>query len=263
MSGKGFIHLHLHSQYSLLDGAVTFEGLFERCKKLGMNAVAVTDHGNMFGAVEFYTKAKAAEIKPIIGIEAYIAPGSRFDRTKTSISDAAYHLILLAENNAGYRNLLKLASTGYVDGFYYRPRIDKEILAQCHEGIICATACLKGEVTAAAASGDMKAARAAAESYLKIFGPERFFIEIQRHQGDGPDPSQALIDLANELGVGLVATNDVHFLMEEDYEAHNCPLRHQHGQARRRSGPDDLPAGRVSQERRRDAGAISGSAAGL
>ena len=113
MPNKGFTHLHLHSQYSLLDGAVTFEGLFERCKKLGMNAVAVTDHGNMFGAVEFYTKAKAAEIKPIIGIEAYIAPGSRFDRTKTSISDAAYHLILLAENNAGYRNLLKLASTGY------------------------------------------------------------------------------------------------------------------------------------------------------
>ncbi len=222
MSGKGFIHLHLHSQYSLLDGAVTFEGLFERCKKLGMNAVAVTDHGNMFGTVEFYTKAKAAEIKPIIGIEAYIAPGSRFDRTKTSISDAAYHLILLAENNAGYRNLLKLASTGYVDGFYYRPRIDKEVLAECHEGIICATACLKGEVTGAAASGDMKTARQAAESYLKIFGPERFFIEIQRHQGDGSDPTAALIDLANELGVGLIATNDVHFLSEEDHEAHNA-----------------------------------------
>jgi DNA polymerase-3 subunit alpha len=222
MPNKGFTHLHLHSQYSLLDGAVTFEGLFERCKTLGMNAVAVTDHGNMFGAVEFYTKAKAAEIKPIIGIEAYIAPGSRFDRTKTSISDAAYHLILLAENNAGYRNLLKLASTGYVDGFYYRPRIDKEVLAECHEGIICATACLKGEVTAAAASGDMKAARLAAESYLKIFGPERFFIEIQSHQGDEPHVREALIDLANELGVGLIATNDVHFLSEDDHEAHNC-----------------------------------------
>jgi len=222
MPSKGFTHLHLHSQYSLLDGAVTFEGLFERCKKLGMNAVAVTDHGNMFGAVEFYTKAKAAEIKPIIGIEAYVAPGSRLDRTKTSISDAAYHLILLAQDNTGYRNLLKLASAGYVDGFYYRPRIDKQILAECHEGIICATACLKGEVTVAAASGDMKAARQAAESYLKIFGPERFFIELQRHQSDGPDPCEALIDLANELGVGLIATNDVHFLTEEDHEAHNC-----------------------------------------
>jgi DNA polymerase-3 subunit alpha len=212
----------LHSQYSLLDGAVTFEGLFERCKKLGMNAVAVTDHGNMFGAVEFYKKAQAAQIKPIIGIEAYVAPGSRLDRTKSSISDAAYHLILLAENNTGYRNLLKLASTGYIDGFYYRPRIDKEILAECHEGLICATACLKGEVTAAAAGGDLKAARQAAESYLKIFGPERFFLEIQRHQSDGPDPTAALIDLANELGVGLVATNDVHFLSEDDHEAHNC-----------------------------------------
>jgi len=222
MSGKGFTHLHLHSQYSLLDGAVTFEKLFERCKKLGMNTVAVTDHGNMFGAVEFYTKARAAEIKPILGIEAYIAPGSRLDRTKTSISDAAYHLVLLAENNTGYQNLLKLASTGYLDGFYYRPRIDKEVLAECHEGIICATACLKGEVTAAAANGDMKAARRAAESYLKIFGPERFFIELQRHQGDGPDPTAALIDLANELGVGLIATNDVHFLAEDDYEAHNA-----------------------------------------
>jgi DNA polymerase-3 subunit alpha len=187
-----------------------------------MNAVAMTDHGNMFGAVEFYKKAQAAQIKPIIGIEAYVAPGSRLDRTKTSISDAAYHLILLAENNTGYRNLLKLASTGYIDGFYYRPRIDKEILAECHEGLICATACLKGEVTAAAAGGDLKAARQAAESYLKIFGPERFFLEIQRHQSDGPDPTGALIDLANELGVGLVATNDVHFLSEDDHEAHNC-----------------------------------------
>ncbi len=222
MPDKGFTHLHLHSQYSLLDGAISFERLFDRCKKLGMHAVAVTDHGNMFGAVEFYTKAKAAEIKPIIGIEAYIAPGSRFDRTKTAISDAAFHLILLAENNAGYRNLLKLASTGYVDGFYYRPRIDKEVLAECHEGLICATACLKGEVTAAVAAGDMKAAKQAAESYLKIFGPERFFIELQSHQGDQPHVRQGLIDLANELGIGLIATNDVHFLEREDYEAHNC-----------------------------------------
>ena len=155
-----------------------------------MDAVAVTDHGNMFGAVEFYTKAKAAEIKPIIGIEAYIAPGSRFDRTKTAISDAAYHLILLAENTAGYRNLLKLASIGFVEGFYYRPRIDKEVLAECNEGLICATACLKGEVTAAVLAGDMKAARKAAESYLKIFGPERFFIELQSHQGDQPQSTR-------------------------------------------------------------------------
>ena len=222
MASKGFTHLHLHSQYSLLDGAVKFGRLFSQCKNLGMDSVALTDHGNMFGVIEFYTKAGAAGVKPIIGIEAYIAPGSRFDRTKTSISDAAYHLILLAENNTGYQNLLKLASAGFLEGFYYRPRIDKEILAECHEGLICTTACLKGEVTAAVARGDEKAARAAAEDYLKIFGPERFFIELQRHEGDDPHVCEGLIDLANEMGVGLIATNDVHFLEEEDHEAHNC-----------------------------------------
>ncbi len=228
-----------------------------------MNAVAVTDHGNMFGAVEFYTKAKAAEIKPIIGIEAYIAPGSRFDRTKTSISDAAYHLILLAENNAGYRNLLKLASTGYIDGFYYRPRIDKEILAECHEGIICTTACLKGEVTAAAASGDMKAARQAAESYLKIFGPERFFIELQRHQGDGPDPT-AGPDRPGERARRRPDRHERRALSHRGGpRGPQLPLCHQHGQARRRPGPHDLSAGRLPQERRRDAEALPGGAAGL
>jgi len=222
MSGKGFTHLHLHSQYSLLDGAIAFGKLFKHCKKLGMGAVAVTDHGNMFGAVEFYAKGLAAHVKPILGIEAYLAPGSRFDRTKTGISDAAYHLILLAENNAGYQNLLKLASTGYLDGFYYRPRIDKEILAQCNEGIICTSACLKGELAAEIARGNEQAARAKAESYVKIFGPERFFIEIQEHEGDGPNTTEGLVDLANKMGLGLVATNDVHFLQESDHEAHNC-----------------------------------------
>ncbi len=222
MSGKGFTHLHLHSQYSLLDGAISLDNLLKQCHKLGMESVAVTDHGNLFGVVEFYTRAVAAHIKPIIGIEAYVAPGSRFDRTKTSIADAAYHLILLAQSNAGYQNLLKLASTGYLDGFYYRPRIDKEILAELNEGLICTTACFKGEVPAAIANGDAKAARLAAESYLKIFGPERFFIEIQSHEGDKPDDLAGLIDLAKKLGIGLVATNDVHFLEQSDHEAHNC-----------------------------------------
>ena len=222
MPSKGFTHLHLHSQYSLLDGAIAFERLLKRCKKLDMASVAVTYHGNLFGAVEFYTKALASHIKPIIGIEAYVAPGSRLDRTKTTISDAAYHLILLAENNVGYQNLLKLASTGYLEGFYYRPRIDKDILAELNEGLICTTACIKGEVTSAMACGDEKAARLAAERFLKIFGPERFFIEIQSHEGDGPDVCQGLADLAKKMGLGLVATNDVHFLEESDHEAHNC-----------------------------------------
>ena len=222
MANKGFTHFHLHSQYSLLDGAITFDKLLKRCKKLQMDAVAVTDHGNLFGAVELYTKAIAAHIKPIIGIEAYVAPASRFDRTKTSIADAAYHLILLAENNRGYQNLLKLASIGFLEGFYYRPRIDKAILAELNEGLICASACLKGEIAAELSGGNEDAARRASESYLKIFGPDRFFIEIQKHQGDDPNVTSGLIDLARKIGVGLVATNDVHFLEENDHEAHNC-----------------------------------------
>jgi DNA polymerase-3 subunit alpha len=222
MLNKGFTHFHLHSQYSLLDGAITFDKLLKRCKKLQMDAVAVTDHGNLFGAVEFYTKAVAAHIKPIIGIEAYIAPGSRSDRTKTSIADAAYHLILLAENNRGYQNLLKLASIGFLEGFYYRPRIDKGILAELNEGLICTSACLKGEIAAEIAAGNEEAARRAAEGYLKIFGPDRFFIEIQKHEGDNPNVASGLIELARKMGVGLVATNDVHFLEEDDHEAHNC-----------------------------------------
>lgn len=222
MAGKGFTHLHLHSQYSLLDGAIGFGKLFDRCKELGMDSVAVTDHGNMFGAVEFYVKAKAAGIKPIIGIEAYIAPDSRFNKQKTSISDASSHLVLLAENNAGYKNLLKLSSIGFTEGFYYRPRIDKEILAQHSEGIICLTACLGGEIPQFLANGDEKAALKAAEDYVKIFGKDRFFIELQKHATDDVDVTGGLISIAEKMGLGMVVTNDVHFLNEDDYEAHNC-----------------------------------------
>ncbi|MHC4721017.1 MAG: DNA polymerase III subunit alpha, partial [Planctomycetota bacterium] len=222
MSSKGFTHLHLHSQYSLLDGAIPFGNLFKHCKQLQMDAVAVTDHGNLFGAVEFYTKARAAHIKPILGIEAYIAPRSRFDRTKSSITDAAYHLILLAEDNTGYKNLLKLATIGFTEGFYYRPRIDKQVLADLNEGLIATSACLKGELACLLANGDEKGAIAVVESYIKIFGPDRFFIEIQNHEDDDPQINQALINIANKMGLGLLATNDVHFLQEDDYEAHNC-----------------------------------------
>jgi len=222
MPAKGFVHLHLHSQYSLLDGAIRFEQLLQRCKALGMPAVAVTDHGNLFGVIEFYIKAIDAGIKPIIGMEAYIAPGSRFDRTKTRIADAAYHLVLLAENNTGYQNLLKLATIGYTEGFYYRPRIDKDILSELSEGLICTSACLKGEIASALSMGDEQGALRAAESYAQIFGPERFFIEVQRHQGDDPAVCEALVDVARKVGLGLVATNDVHFLDREDHEAHNC-----------------------------------------
>ena len=191
MPDKGFTHLHLHSQYSLLDGAVTFEGLFERCKKLGMNAVAVTDHGNMFGAVEFYTKAKAAEIKPIIGIEAYIAPGSRFDRTKTSISDAAYHLILLAENNAGYRTCSSWPAPVTSTGSTIGRESTRKSSPSAMKGSSARPPASRARSRPPRPAGDMKAARQAAESYLKIFGPERFFIELQSHQGDEPDAARA------------------------------------------------------------------------
>jgi DNA polymerase III subunit alpha len=222
MSGKGFAHLHVHTQYSLLDGAIKHEDLFRRCKELGMTSVAVTDHGNLFGAIEFFTKSKDTGVKPIIGLEAYIAPGSRYEKDKSGgISDAAYHLVLLAENNKGYQNLLRLASIGYTEGFYYRPRIDKEVLAGLSEGLICTSACIKGEVAAALARGDEAAATVAAESYLKIFGKEHFFIELQEHESlDMPDVRKPLIALARKLGVGLVATNDVHFLRPEDHDAH-------------------------------------------
>ena len=226
MPKNGFAHLHLHSQYSLLDGAISFGKLFARCKELGMDSVALTDHGNMFGAIEFYTKALAADIKPIIGIEAYLAPNSRFDKTGGGgVKENAYHLLLLAENLAGYRNLMKLSSIGFLEGFYYRPRVDKEILAQHSEGVICTTACVAGEVPVALTRGDVRAAREAAESYVKIFGPDRFFIEIQQHEdidGSMPDVRQPLIDLAKEMGLGTVVTNDVHFLDAEDYEAHGA-----------------------------------------
>ncbi|MEJ5259943.1 MAG: DNA polymerase III subunit alpha [Anaerohalosphaeraceae bacterium] len=222
MDDKGFIHLHLHTQYSLLDGAIQPDVLFERCRQLGMNAVAITDHGNLFGALDFYLQAQKYGIKPILGMEAYIAPGSRFERQKGGgVKDNTYHLLLLAENLKGYQNLLQLSSIGYTEGFYYRPRIDKEVLAQFSEGLICTSACIAGEIPTALVREDRQTARRAAQEYLKIFGPERFFIEIQQHENDEhPHLLPALVDLAKELGIGLVATNDVHFLNADDHEAH-------------------------------------------
>lgn len=224
MSDKGFTHLHLHTQYSLLDGAIPAEKLFTRCRELGMDSVGVTDHGNMFGVIDFYTKALAAGIKPILGMEAYIAPNSRFERQKGGgVKENSYHLLLLAENLTGYKNLLKLSSTGFVEGFYYRPRIDKEILSELNEGLICTSACIAGEVPSALVRDDWGAARKAVTDYLSIFGDERFFLEIQQHDDDEyPDLCAKMIDLAKQMGVGLVATNDVHFLNEDDHEAHDA-----------------------------------------
>ncbi len=224
MSDNGFTHLHLHTQYSLLDGAIAAPKLFARCKELGMESVAITDHGNMFGVVDFYTQAKAAGIKPILGIEAYIAPNSRFDKEKGGgVKENMFHLILLAENTTGYHNLLKLSTLGFTEGFYHRARIDKEILAEFNEGLICTSACIGGEVPRALVRDDWAAARQAVNDFLQIFGPDRFFLEIQRHDNDDhPELTGKMVELAGEMGVELVATNDVHFLNEDDFEAHNA-----------------------------------------
>ena len=216
-----FVHLHVHSHYSLLDGANRIEDLLSVAGEHGMDALAITDHGNLFGAADFYNAATEVGIKPILGMEAYISPTTRHDRTMANITKASYHMILLAASDVGWRNLMKLSSRAYLEGFYYRPRIDRELLAEFSEGLICSTACLGGEVPAALLAGQTEQARRIAGEYLDIFGRERFFIEVQnaglpeQHQVNGP-----LIELADELGVGVVGTNDVHFLRRSDKPAH-------------------------------------------
>ncbi len=216
-----FVHLHVHSHYSLLDGAVRIKDMVSRTSELGAGAVALTDHGNLFGAIDFYTTAKKAGIKPILGMEAYISPTTRQDRSMGGIQTAAYHLVLLAMNETGWRNLIKLSSRAYVEGFYYRPRIDRQLLDQYNEGLICTTACLKGEIPSALLAGNTDKARRIAKEYLDIFGRERFFIEVQS-QGiaEQEQVNPHLAELAGELGVGLVGTNDVHFLHRGAKDAH-------------------------------------------
>src|SRR5437868_13122021 len=177
-----FTHLHVHTHYSLLDGACKVPELVARTKQLGMNSLAITDHGCMFGVIEFFNECKKAGIKPILGMEAYMAPGDRRERSTPggNAGEAAYHLLLLAKDIEGYRNLIKLSSIAYREGFYYKPRIDKEVLRQYSKGLIATSACLGGEVASSLMKRDAKAARAAAETYAEIFG-ERFFIEVQKH----------------------------------------------------------------------------------
>ena len=223
-NGPSFVHLHVHSHYSMLDGACKIGGLVKRAKQLGMGAIALTDHGAMFGAVEFFNAAKAEGIKPIIGIEAYMAPGDRRERSTPggNAGEAAFHVILLAQDLDGYRNLMKLASIAYREGFYYKPRIDKEVLKEFSKGLIATSACLGGEVASALVRRDAKQARKIAEQYLEIFGPERFFIEVQQ-QGikDQDEVNPELVQVARTLGCGIVGTNDVHFMNREDHYAHD------------------------------------------
>ena len=225
MKHANFAHLHLHTQYSLLDGANRLEDLFARAKEFRMPALAITDHGAMFGALDFYQQALKSGIKPIIGCEVYVAPGSRFEKTSKGISEASHHLILLAKSLQGYRNLLKLVSLGYFEGFYYRPRVDKEILQKHNEGLIALSACLQGEVPFHLASGDEKKACAAAEEFKSIFPDRRFYLEIQENRIPEQKKANAgLMNLARKLSLPLVATNDCHYLRKEDARAHEVLL---------------------------------------
>ncbi|MEM8872841.1 MAG: DNA polymerase III subunit alpha [Planctomycetota bacterium] len=219
---SSFTHLHVHTHYSMLDGACKVKDLVKRTKDLGMDSLAITDHGAMFGAIDFYDTCRAHDIKPILGIEAYMSPTSMADKTRKQ-KDDCFHLLLLAQNLTGYRNLLKLSTLSYTEGFHYKARIDKAILREFSEGLICTSACLGGEVAGAFLKKDMKSAKAMAETYLDIFGPDRFFIEVQKNaipEQDQVNPE--LAELAGKLGVGLVGTNDVHYLTREDHYAHDC-----------------------------------------
>lgn len=220
-----FAHLHVHTEYSLLDGSNKISEYVARVKELGMNSAAITDHGVMYGVIDFYRAARAAGINPILGCEVYVAPGSRFDREAGSGDDRYYHLVLLAENNVGYGNLMKIVSKGFVEGFYYRPRVDMEVLREYHEGIIALSACLAGEVARYLTRGMYEEARAAALRYQEIFGKENFFLELQDHGiSQQKMVNQLLTRMHNETGIGLVATNDVHYTREEDAEPHDVLL---------------------------------------
>ena len=220
-----FTHLHVHTEYSLLDGSCKIGELVAKAKELGMDSMAITDHGVMYGVIDFYKAAKAAGIKPILGCEVYVAPGSRFDRESVRGEDRYYHLVLLAENNTGYQNLMKIVSKGFVDGFYYRPRVDYEVLRTYHEGIICLSACLAGEVQRFLERGQYAQGKEAALRYLDIFGEGNYFLELQDHGIPAQKTvNQALLKLSREIGVPLVATNDIHYINAEDAAAHDILL---------------------------------------
>ena len=223
MSSDSFVHLHVHTEYSTLDGAVRIPDLMKKAKQFDMPAVAITDHGVMFGAVEFYLAAKKAGIKPIIGCEVYVAPGSLHERKATSARDASFHFTLLAENEEGYKNLVRLVSIAQLEGMYYKPRIDHEHLAKFSKGLIGLSGCIKGEVAMALHQDDDYAkARSIAATYRDILGPQNFFLEMHDHGLEQQRKvNAALPKLAQELGLGLVAANDVHFLTREDHDAHD------------------------------------------
>ena len=220
-----FTHLHVHTEYSLLDGSNKIKEYVARVKELGMDSAAITDHGVMYGVIDFYRAAREAGINPVLGCEVYVAPGSRFDREVGSGDDRYYHLVLLAENNQGYSNLMKIVSKGFVEGFYYKPRVDMELLEKYHEGIIALSACLAGEVARYLTRGMYEDAKAAALRYQDIFGKGNFFLELQDHGiPEQQTVNQQLLRMHQETGIDLVATNDVHYTMAEDAEPHDILL---------------------------------------
>lgn len=225
MPRSEFVHLHLHTQFSLLDGACRIPEILALAQQYKMDSLAITDHGSMFGAIDFYLEARKAGIKPIIGCEAYIAPGSRLDKTSVGIDEASYHLILLCRNETGYQNLMKLVSKGYLEGFYYRPRIDKEILSQYSDGLIGLTACLKGEVPVMLEQKRFNDALKTADTYLNIFGKGNFYLEVQPNSiPEQKIVNEGLIKISKELNIPLVATNDVHYLTKERAASHEALL---------------------------------------
>ena len=220
-----FTHLHLHTEYSLLDGSCKIKELVSRAKELGMDSLANTDHGVMYGVIDFYKACRDAGIHPVLGCEVYVAPGSRLDREAGAGEDRYHHLILLAENNRGYDNLMRIVSTGFIDGFYYRPRVDKTVLKEFSEGIICLSACLAGEVQRNLARGLYEEAKTAALEYRGIFGEKNYFLELQDHgYPEQKTVNSGLLRLSKETGIPLVATNDVHYVFAEDAEAHDLLL---------------------------------------
>ncbi len=220
-----FAHLHVHTEYSLLDGSNKIKEYVKRVKSLGMTAAAITDHGVMYGVVDFYKECQSAGINPVIGCEVYVAPGSRFDRETGHSEDRYSHLILLAENDEGYHNLIKIVSKGFTDGFYYKPRVDKEILKEYHEGLICLSACLAGEVPKLLMRGFYEEAKDMALSYREIFGKDNYFLELQDHGiSEQQTVNAGLMRISKETGIPLVVTNDCHYTYKDDWESHDILL---------------------------------------